>query len=482
MVQRKPRTASSSSSSQRPSEQTHLTRSAKLSRNRSAYTQEHTGQTRAVRSASSAQRTGEVKRQTSKKNRALQQTQALQKKKAVQRGQAGQRKTQGRTAHSGTVQRTVPRKSAQNSALQAQSARQSTQHGDRKTTSGLAKSLVSLRDRLHKSDRKNQAKSSKPGRLSRLNGTVERKPRTASSGGLQHDDQPNELINRSKPGSFVDARTMPSEDAVKKTLDETTRSLGLVVRPKVLDFTSRQKERKQVELLTVLKRVGISTGIVAVIVGLVWLLFFSPVLRLESSNITVTGANDWVNENRIMTIAQTQAGKSLLLVSGSDVEQDLRNIPGVSEAHATKTFPNKFEVSIVSQRPAAMLKIKGTDQLIAVDNHARVLNTVEGKSVEGIPVIEVDNAEKAIKNKGIINAVTILDAMPEWLRSQVTEVTAATQDSIATKLNTGVTIQWGSSADLKLKMAVVDKILNDPNVLGDKTEINVSAAQRPIIK
>lgn len=39
---------------------------------------------------------------------------------------------------------------------------------------------------------------------------------------------------------------------------------------------------------------------------------------------------------------------------------------------------------------------------------------------------------------------------------------------------TGV-IVWGDSSDLKLKKAVVDKIVNDPNVIGDKHNVDVSA-------
>ncbi|EFA23776.1 POTRA domain protein, FtsQ-type [Bifidobacterium gallicum DSM 20093 = LMG 11596] len=310
------------------------------------------------------------------------------------------------------------------------------------------------------------------------------KPRTITSRDAKDRQAPQavSVLNRSTPGSFVDARKMPSEDVVRKTLDETTQSMGVVVRPKVLDFANRHKERRSVEVRTVLVRAGIIAAVIAAIAGIIWVLFFSPMLRLDASNITVSGANDWVNETRIMSIARTQAGKSLLLVSDAAVEDDLKNIPGVSQAEATKKFPNKFDVSIVSQRPAAMLKKRGTDQLTAVDSRGRILNSVEGKKVDGIPVIEVDDAADAVKSKGVLAALTILDALPEWMRSEVTQVTAATQDSIITKLNTGVTVDWGSAADLKLKLAVVDKIINDPNILGNKTEVNVSAPQRPIIK
>ena len=71
--------------------------------------------------------------------------------------------------------------------------------------------------------------------------------------------------------------------------------------------------------------------------------------------------------------------------------------------------------------------------------------------------------------------------LESW-RTRVTAVSANTQDSVTTTLDNGITIVWGDSAELKLKMAIVDKIMNDPNVIGDKKQINVSAPGRPIIK
>ena len=48
---------------------------------------------------------------------------------------------------------------------------------------------------------------------------------------------------------------------------------------------------------------------------MIWLLFFSPALRLRQDRITVMGANEWVNRTQILDIAKQQAGKSLLIVS-----------------------------------------------------------------------------------------------------------------------------------------------------------------------
>ena len=43
-------------------------------------------------------------------------------------------------------------------------------------------------------------------------------------------------------------------------------------------------------------------------------------------------------------------------------------------------------------------------------------------------------------------------------------------------------IVWGDSSDLKLKLAVVDKIINDPSKIGDKHQLDVSAPLRPIVR
>lgn len=229
-------------------------------------------------------------------------------------------------------------------------------------------------------------------------------------------------------------------------------------------------------------RIGIGAVVFALVIALIWLLFFSPALRLRQDRITVMGANEWVNRTQILDIAKQQAGKSLLIVSDKSVEQQLDDIPGVSSSRATKKFPNGLEVEVTAQRPAAMLKVAGKDGLTAVDNQTRVLNSVTNQAVKGIPVIEVKNIDDALGQRSVRAAVTILDAMPESWRTRVTAVSANTQDSVTTTLDNGITIVWGDSAELKLKMAIVDKIMNDPNVIGDKKQINVSAPGRPIIK
>jgi cell division protein FtsQ len=282
-------------------------------------------------------------------------------------------------------------------------------------------------------------------------------------------------------GEFVDARALRNEDYVAETLHQTTGALGVASRPKVVDFTERARERKRAGARVIALRTLTVVAVVAAVAGLVWLLFFSTVFRLESSAVSVSGANEWVDEQTIHDIADKQAGRSLFLVSTDDVAKQLKAIPGVSEADVSKRFPKSMSVEVKAQRPAAMLK--SGDTLTAVDDQARVLNSVRNTNADGIPVIEVRNVDDGLNSRAIKEALKILGSIPDSMRARVSKVTAATQDSITTQLDDGnYTVIWGDSSELSLKMADVDKIVNDPSKIQDKHTVDVSAPYRPIIK
>lgn len=289
--------------------------------------------------------------------------------------------------------------------------------------------------------------------------------------------------SRSEPGAFVDARRLSSEDLVAKTLQENSGMLGLATRPKVVDFTARAKERKRAGVRVVALRVAVAVLVAAVIAGLCWLLFLSPVLRLDASQVTVSGANEWVSEADIRDIVDGQTGRSLVLVNTGEMTERMSSIPGVTSATATKRWPHGLDVVVASQRPAAMLKPADGDSMTAVDAKARVLNSVAGASADGIPVIEVKDVSASLKRTGVREALKVLDALPESMRNSITKVTADTQDSVTVELDGGKhVVVWGDSSQMKLKKAVVDKILSDPNVIGDKTQVDVSAPLRPVLR
>ena len=292
-----------------------------------------------------------------------------------------------------------------------------------------------------------------------------------------------DVNEKNHQGKFVDARLLPKLDFVRKTLSQTSGSLGMITRPRIINFRERLKERKSAYLQFTVKRILAILAVIASVSAIVWFLFFSPVFLLKSNDISISGSNEWVSEQKIASIASTQVGKSLFLVSSQEVINQLNDIPGVTEAKVSKNFPNGLHVSVHAQRPAAMLKTRDSNKLTAVDAKGRVLNAVAQVPTQGIPVIEVSNVQRSLNNRAVLEAVKIVSSLSESLRARVTRVSAKTQDSVETELgDVKKTIIWGNSSQIELKKAIVAKIIDDPSKIGNKRSLDVSAPVRPILK
>ena len=335
----------------------------------------------------------------------------------------------------------------------------------------------------------------RPNRAKNAGGSRTRSPRSASSSSRSlvkgsRASASNAVASKSaesrstgSAGGFVDARTIPPDRPVSGRIgtDQEDQGLGIFVRPKVLDFQARVREKKKVSRRLVLIRTGVVVVVMALIAGLAWLLFLSPVFRLQTDKIDVSGGNAWVSNDRVASIVAHQGDRSLLLISTNGVEQEISGMAGVTDAKVRKSFPHGLEVTFDAQEPTAVFK-DAQRKLTAVDRQGRVLNTVS-KPVEGVPVIQVATVKRAQQDQAVRQTLRILSTMPEAMRHSVTKVTAETQDSITTELDQGKhVIIWGDGSDLKLKQAVVDKIINDPSKIGDKHQLDVSAPLRPIVK
>ena len=329
----------------------------------------------------------------------------------------------------------------------------------------------------------------RPNRAKNEGGSRTRSPRSASSSSrslVKSSTSASKSVASHSTGSaggFVDARTIPPDRPVSGRIgtDQEEQGLGIFVRPKVLDFQARVREKKKVSRRLVLIRTGVVILVIALITGLAWLLFLSPVFRLQTDQINVSGGNAWVSDDRVTSIVAHQGDRSLLLISANGVEQEISGMAGVTDARVRKSFPHGLEVTFDAQEPTAVFK-DAQGKLTAVDRQGRALNTV-AKPVDGVPVIQVATVKRAQQDQAVRQTLRILSTMPEAMRHSVTKVTAETQDSITTELDQGKhVIIWGDGSDLKLKQAVVDKIINDPSKIGDKHQLDVSAPLRPIVK
>lgn len=386
----------------------------------------------------------------------------------------------------------MPRAASSDASVQRGRASESGVDGEgveRRTggKSGAGKKSVSRKSATLRSGRVRQAQKQRKVRSGERNEQVRAKGvrqrgGTARMVSSTHAGADRESLNFSGSERSIDMRKLKSKDYVAQTLNQTAGPVGVVSRPKVVDFNARLKERKQAGRRTLMLRVCVVVAAVAAVLALIWFLLFSPVFLLNEQGIHVSGQNAWVSKDKIMGIAQRESGKSLFLVSSNEITRDLDNIPGVTESKVEKRFPRMLDVTVHAQEPAAMLKTSDKN-LTAVDGKGRKLNSVNGAPMNGIPVIEVDDVDKALGDRAVQQALIIMDHLPKDLRQRVSKVTSKTQDSVTCELDHGnYTVIWGDSSQIKLKQATVVTILNNPNVIGDKHQIDVSAPMKPIIK
>ncbi len=292
----------------------------------------------------------------------------------------------------------------------------------------------------------------------------------------------NVASSRNTKSGFVDARSLDSSQTVAEVLDATVNSdSGLFTRPKVVDFQQRRKEKARAARQAVIMRVASIVLVIVLVVAAAYAAFFSPLFELETAQITVSGVNSWVSTSSIKDIAAKQSGKSLLLVSDAALETQIEDIPGVSKATLNKKFPHALAITVKTTDPAAILVATDGTQ-VAVDKNGETITKTVTNS-DGIPNISVEDVDKALENHAVQQALKVLSALSAETRATITSVTAKTQDSITTVMNTGYTIIWGDASRMKFKIAVSEKTIETLQSSGETYKtVDVSAPSRPIVK
>lgn len=347
-----------------------------------------------------------------------------------------------------------------------------------KAKSGSGKPATKRTPRRVSGKSAKRGKSAAPARAGRSSASAaSRKQRDP-----QKSSHLRKLSNREQVESFVDPRRLPASESVQESLEQEERSgTGVFAEdPKVLDVKERLEEKAHARRTRLLHRALVVLGVILAAVAVMWVLFFSPLCRVSSDDVKVEGANRWVSSQRVAEVASSEIDKSLLLVSSGNLSKAVSAVPGVESVTISKSFPNTLTLRVTPRVPRAIIK-DNSGTLSVVDKDAVVIATVH-QQFSGVPLIQVDDADKELASRAVKQALSVLASVPTSLLSKLTKVTAMTQDSVTTQTKDGHTIIWGNASQMKLKSVVVQDILSSPKVLGAKTSIDVSAPQRPILK
>jgi cell division protein FtsQ len=172
-------------------------------------------------------------------------------------------------------------------------------------------------------------------------------------------------------------------------------------------------------------------------------------------------------------------GKSLVGLDGSAVLGKVDALPTVVSASYDRAFPHTLRITVVPERPAAVLR-RGPDSWL-VSMRGRVMTRLTSATLPGLPRIWVPNRTPVVTGAELTapGAATAARAVGLAGRFGARVAYASYTDGVLLfRLRSGLDLLLGDGGDIKLKVAVTRRVLG--MLPAGSTFLDVSVPGRPV--
>ena len=230
-------------------------------------------------------------------------------------------------------------------------------------------------------------------------------------------------------------------------------------------FTAGSRRRRNALLIGA----GTLVGIVLIVTGVV----MSPLLTLTT---VVVKGRESVPEKVIVGAVSDQIGQPLAFINFDAIGQRLGSVTRI-QSYATEIQPpHTLVIRVVERQALGFVAVK--NKWAVVDAAGVVIDSAANRPPR-IPEISV-----ASTSDPAFNAIAdTLGALPQSVRKDVAQITAATRDSVRLTLRgVGHQIVWGSPENSALKLVVMNRALEVANQRTGRYEIDVSAPDNIVLR
>jgi cell division protein FtsQ len=216
------------------------------------------------------------------------------------------------------------------------------------------------------------------------------------------------------------------------------------------------------------KYVVASVLLVALVVGGIWMFWFSSLLAVQK--VDVFGATS-LSSAQVREAAKVPVGEPLARVDIAAIGARVRALAVVRTVDVTREWPHAVRITITERTPVAVVELGG--QLRGVDADGVVFRDY-ARAPLGLPRLQTtsDTSRDALAEGAAVAA-----ALPEAIATKVDHLEVQTVDEITLVLKDGRTVQWGSSDQSGLKAEVLQALLRHPGRAFD-----VSAPGQPTVR
>ena len=182
---------------------------------------------------------------------------------------------------------------------------------------------------------------------------------------------------------------------------------------------------------------------------------------------------------QVHTALASLVGRSLVGLDGSAVLQKVRALPTVVSASYDRDFPHTLRVTVIAERPAAVLR-RGPDSWL-VSTHGRVMARLPAAAVPKLPRIWIPARTPVRTGAGLsvagpAKAAHAVGAAGAFARR--VDSASYTNGVLVFHLRSGLQLLLGDGGNIKLKVAVAQRVL--AVLPAGSTFIDVSIPGRPV--
>ena len=267
------------------------------------------------------------------------------------------------------------------------------------------------------------------------------------------------------------SRKLPNEKLQRQRLNALARAPRRI--------TARELENSLVGKMISTRRArrivaSVSTASLAILLGIVATVTFSPVLAVKE--IFVSGT-ERIDPAQIQKALQSHVGTPLPLLNEQEVADSLAGFELIESFSATAVPPNGLNIRI-SERQAICIIRSGGSRWLYDPAGIRI-----AKSVAGEMLPEILISENPLNSQRFRNSIEVLMALPEDLLDDVEFIEARSKDDVQMSLRSSRNqrIIWGDSSDSVLKSKVLQALIKNHRKQSSVT-FDVSSPNAPVVR
>lgn len=190
-----------------------------------------------------------------------------------------------------------------------------------------------------------------------------------------------------------------------------------------------------------------------VVVGTVWLFFFSTTLSVEGVDVEGTKV---LSDEQVVAAAGVPTGQALARVDLAAIRDRIEALAPVASVDVSRQWPDEILIRVEERTAVAAVEIDGT--LRGMDASGVVFRDFARRPAR-LPLVKVPGG---IRDEALVEGAAVVGALPFRLARKVEYVEVRTVDAISLHLRDGRLVKWGSAGRSADKAEVLDSLLQRP--------------------